>query len=578
MLHHSLSRLLTLCIVHGLAVCATSFAEPVLIWSDEFEVDGLPDPEKWGYQDGLGYNRELQFYTRERMENTRVENGVLVIEAHKEDIPVNRFGLTAPYSSGRLFSQGRGEWQYGRFEIRAKLPIGRGTWAALWMFTAKHAYGRWPRSGEIDIMEHVGHEMDAVHGTAHMANASGAGGVGYTATIENVDTTFHDYAVEWSPSEIKWFVDGVEYYTYENPQTGWEDWPFDQPFYLILNLAVGGDWGGSQGIDPDIWPQRMEVDYVRVYDLGDTPSLNNDLDELPDAVDPDDDNDGLSDLEEANLKTNPYLSDTDGDGFTDKEEVDGGSHPKRSLSTLENRNELIFNTDFSTGISPWLMQTSLFSDTGEQIAILQSWRGASDISAYVDTTSGTNITFNHHEGTRSSARTSNLLFQDTELKPRIEGFFLDFSPGDIVHFQGTASSLRSDETVTTEAVIFVYDSNGAPLPASVSVAIDSVSGDFNLSTTLEAGPVSGVLTGFAIRTPKDSTGSITFSNLSATVEKVTTWANWTSTDGSNVDTGDWLGWIYIKEAPWIWSHALSTWIYLPEDHVTASGAWTYVAK
>ncbi len=244
-----------------------SSASYTLQWSDEFDYTGLPDPARWGYDVGGGGwgNNELQYYTENRQENARVEDGRLVIEAVKE-----AYG-GRDYTSARLVSRDKGDWLYGRFEIRAKLPAGRGTWPAIWMLSTDWVYGGWPRSGEIDIMEHVGYDMQRIHGTIHTDDFNHTRGtqIGNSILASNVDTEFHVYAMEWRPHRIDIFMDGLRYFTVTDNGTGVGAWPFDQRFHLLMNIAVGGDWGGAQGVDDSIFPQRMEVDYVRVYSIDD---------------------------------------------------------------------------------------------------------------------------------------------------------------------------------------------------------------------------------------------------------------------------------------------------------------------
>ena len=239
--------------------------EPKLVWSDEFEYSGLPDETKWSYDvGGHGWgNNESQYYTEARTENVRVENGVLTIEARKEDFE------GSGYTSTRLVSRNKGDWKYGRFEIRAKLPSGRGTWPAIWMLPTDWVYGGWPASGEIDIMEHVGYDMNRIHGTIHTEAFNHTKGtqVGRSVLASDVASEFHVYSLEWWPDRIDIFLDGEKYFTVSDNGTGFAAWPFDQRFHLLLNIAVGGAWGGAQGIDDSIFPQRMEVDYVRVYEL-----------------------------------------------------------------------------------------------------------------------------------------------------------------------------------------------------------------------------------------------------------------------------------------------------------------------
>ena len=234
------------------------------VWGDEFEGQGLPNSEKWYYEtggDGWG-NQEQQYYTRDDTDNARVENGHLIIEARKESYKGN------DYTSVRLNSEA--SWKYGRFEIRAKLPAGRGTWPALWMLADEQTYGDqyWPDNGEMDIMEHVGYDEGVVHGTIHTEAFNHIDGTdkGGTITVPDATAQFHDYVMEWTPNEIRVFVDGEQYFTFRNrEQYGWEEWPFDQKFHLLMNIAVGGTWGGAEGIDDSAFPQRMVLDYVRVH-------------------------------------------------------------------------------------------------------------------------------------------------------------------------------------------------------------------------------------------------------------------------------------------------------------------------
>ncbi|GAB3015654.1 glycoside hydrolase family 16 protein [Spirosoma pulveris] len=236
-----------------------------LVWSDEFDKPGLPDSTKWGYEvGGNGWgNNELQFYTSRRPENARVENGKLVIEARKEAYQGKN------YTSARLLTQNKTTWTYGRIEAMAKLPKGVGTWPAIWMLGKTISTAGWPRSGEIDIMEHVGFDEGVIHGTVHTEayNHARKTEKGSATTLNDATTKFHLYAIEWTADKIDFFVDDHKYYSVEKSVLGSNEaqWPFDQPFFLILNVAVGGNWGGQKGVDESIWPQRMEVDYVRVY-------------------------------------------------------------------------------------------------------------------------------------------------------------------------------------------------------------------------------------------------------------------------------------------------------------------------
>jgi len=245
-----------------------SDANMQLVWSDEFDYSGQPAPDKWSYDLGDGCptlcgwgNNEKQYYTQ-KPENIRVKEGLLIIEALK-----NRSDSLRPYSSARLVSKNKGEWKYGKIEVSARLPRGRGTWPAIWMLPTDWKYGIWPKSGEIDIMEHVGYDQNNVHGTVHTEAFNHVLGTQRSKIehVETADISFHTYAINWQPDSIQFYIDNKLYFTFKRHNEDYKKWPFDQPFYLILNLAVGGNWGGKHGIDDSIWPQCLEVDYVRVY-------------------------------------------------------------------------------------------------------------------------------------------------------------------------------------------------------------------------------------------------------------------------------------------------------------------------
>lgn len=239
------------------------------VWCDEFDVDGLVDSTKWTYDvGGSGWgNQELQYYTEADLDNARVSDGNLYITALKETVGSNS------YTSARLVSKYRGDWQYGRIQIRAKMPSGRGLWTALWMLPTDWRYGGWPDSGEIDIMEYVGYDDDRIFGTIHTGayNHSLGTQIGFNKVITGAETEYHLYEMIWEPGKIDLYIDGVKFaYFGYNPNSNIDiansdAWPFDQRFHLIMNIAVGGTWGGSQGVDDTIFPQSMVVDYVRVY-------------------------------------------------------------------------------------------------------------------------------------------------------------------------------------------------------------------------------------------------------------------------------------------------------------------------
>lgn len=250
-----------------------------LVWSDEFDYTGLPDPKRWTNEVGFIRNRESQYYTAGRQENARVENGKLIIEARKERFPNARYSPDstrrgpefAEYTSASLTTENLAEWKYGRIEVRAKIPQGRGVWPAIWMLGTNNREVGWPKCGEIDIMEFVGFEPDTIHAHIHTGkyNHVRGTGKGSRVKIDKPFESFHTYAVEWTSEQLDFFLDDRKCFTYKKEPGAAEDaWPFDQPFYLIINFAVGGAWGGRQGIDESIFPQRYEVDYVRVFSAG----------------------------------------------------------------------------------------------------------------------------------------------------------------------------------------------------------------------------------------------------------------------------------------------------------------------
>ena len=243
-------------------VTISSAQQRSLVWSDEFNYTGLPDSSKWTAETGgHGWgNNELQYYTSGRLENARVGNGVLTIEARKE----NKEGMK--YTSARLITRQKAEWKYGRIDVRAKLPRGLGTWPAIWMLGATKPL-RWPDDGEIDIMEHVGYDHGVVHASVHTRKYHHSINTQKTSKINipDVSENFHVYSVEWNADSVKMLVDDKVFFTFSNERSGYEAWPFDNPMFLILNVAVGGNWGGAKGVDETIWPRSMEVDYVRVY-------------------------------------------------------------------------------------------------------------------------------------------------------------------------------------------------------------------------------------------------------------------------------------------------------------------------
>lgn len=244
-----------------------------LVWADEFDQpDGsAPNATNWVYDLGGGGwgNNELQTYT-DRRENSRIANGMLVIEARREKF-AGADGKEREFTSARLKTLGKQSWTYGRIEARMKLPRGQGIWPAFWMMGDDVKTVGWPRCGEIDIMEHIGKEPTQVHGTVHGPGYSGGGGIGKAHTLPDgkaVADDFHVFAVDWEKDKITWSMDGNTYFTLTADQLpAGRKWVFDHPHFILMNLAVGGNWPGK----PDattVLPQRLVVDYVRVYSSG----------------------------------------------------------------------------------------------------------------------------------------------------------------------------------------------------------------------------------------------------------------------------------------------------------------------
>lgn len=275
MKHFSVSTLLIICISLVLSTTGCSqvaqtpapTATPIapiegwsLVWHDEFDAEEI-DRQNWTFDIGGGGwgNGEMQYYT-DRSENARLENGLLVIEAVQEKYSGSY------YTSARLKSQGLQEFQYGRLEARLKVPEGKGFWPAFWMLGSNFLQVGWPECGEIDIMEYVGKEPDLIMGTLHGPGYSGALGFsGWNRQTYNIADDFHTFGIEWDEDQITWFYDGEAYHTMKREDVGTRPWVFDQPFFFILNLAVGGTLGGM--VSPDtVFPSQYLVDYVRVYE------------------------------------------------------------------------------------------------------------------------------------------------------------------------------------------------------------------------------------------------------------------------------------------------------------------------
>tara|TARA_B110001454_G_scaffold4763_1_gene4410 strand:+ start:6878 stop:8089 length:1212 start_codon:yes stop_codon:yes gene_type:complete len=252
-----------------------------LVWADEFETASL-DQNRWNilrWRPGW-VNNELQAYTN-RDTNLYLEDGSLVIRGIIEpgyfDTDYQGNEYSSDYTSGRINTAGKYSTTYGRFDIRAKLPKGRGSWPAIWMLGENISSIGWPKCGEIDIMEHVGYDDDGIHGSIHTETFNHAMNTqkSGSTTVPTATDSFHIYSLEWTPNYLRYLVDDESFFfVYNNSGGDISQWPFDSPHYLILNLALGGDWGGVQGIDPTKFPMKMLIDYVRVYKKSET---NNDV-------------------------------------------------------------------------------------------------------------------------------------------------------------------------------------------------------------------------------------------------------------------------------------------------------------
>ncbi len=246
--------------------CQEEKEESNLVWSDEFDNSEQLDTAKWnviignGCPSNCGFgNNEKQYYN-DSTGNVRIEDGNLIIQTHKADDERN-------YTSAKLTTKNKGDWHTGYLEIRAKLPEGRGTWPAIWMLPTLDRGLNWPADGEIDIMEHVGYNQGMVYGTIHTEAYNHRIGTQKSDSIkvEDAHEKFHIYALHWTEEKMEWLLNGIVYNTIEKNNDGAAGWPFHDEFHLILNLAIGGDWGGKYGIDESIFPQTLEIDYVRVY-------------------------------------------------------------------------------------------------------------------------------------------------------------------------------------------------------------------------------------------------------------------------------------------------------------------------
>lgn len=250
--------LLVLC-VSGFISCDPPRKE-ITSWSEEFNYTGLPDSTKWSYEEGKLRNNEEQYYRKASLANSRVEDGHLVIEAVKDTLGYGKF------TSASLITKGKHSFLYGRVEVRAKLPVGKGTWPAIWLLGENIDKVDWPACGELDIMENVGFDSTKIHANIHTEafNHVKNTNKGNNIVLKDVWDEFHVYSMDWKEDKISFAVDDSVYFTYEKlPDYGNAEWPFDKPHFLILNLAIGGAWGGKFGVDEARFPHKFEIDYVR---------------------------------------------------------------------------------------------------------------------------------------------------------------------------------------------------------------------------------------------------------------------------------------------------------------------------
>ena len=236
-------------------------AKWTLEWADEFNKGTAPDPKNWSYEKGYLRNGEAQYYTDNRRENARIERGRLVLEARKDDWEGKKI------TSASLVTAGKKPFLYGRIEARAKIPTGLGTWPAIWMLGENIGKVGWPKCGEIDILENVGFDPRKVHANIHVDayNHTKGTGKGNRIDVGEPWAAFHVYAVEWYPDRLEFFYDDTRYFVFRKERDDESVWPFAKPHYLILNLAIGGAWGGQKGVDESLLPHRFEIDYVRYY-------------------------------------------------------------------------------------------------------------------------------------------------------------------------------------------------------------------------------------------------------------------------------------------------------------------------
>ena len=239
-----------------------------LVWNDEFDGPAL-NLEKWSFEiGGHGWgNNELQYYSDDDS-TAFIQDGKLVIRADLVPQGTGSSDNLRYFSSARLRTAGKGDWRYGRIEVKAKLALGQGIWPAIWMLPTDWMYGGWPESGEIDIMEHVGYDPGRVHGSIHTGSYNHKINTqrGGSKLLDKISSKFYVYAIEWYEDRIDFLIDDAKYFSFQNDgKNDFNTWPFNQRFHLLINIAVGGDWPGSPD-ETTQFPTEMEVEYVRVYE------------------------------------------------------------------------------------------------------------------------------------------------------------------------------------------------------------------------------------------------------------------------------------------------------------------------
>lgn len=254
--------LLVLIVIVGFSCTSNNSTDKYeLIWSDEFNYEGLPDSTKWDYEEGFVRNKESQYYTKKRLKNTFVKEGVLTIKSFKEEYK------DASYTSGSINTLGKFSFKYGKIEVRAQIPTGLGSWPAIWMMGDNIRTIGWPKCGEIDVMENVGHDPHRVWATAHTPHSVSAKKIDYvrggSTVCKEVYNDYHKFSMQWTPDSLQFYFDDKMFSHYAKFNNSPETWPFDEKMYILLNTALGGTWGGK--IDDSIFPLEFKIDYVRVY-------------------------------------------------------------------------------------------------------------------------------------------------------------------------------------------------------------------------------------------------------------------------------------------------------------------------